>query len=152
MRKYLAWAEATNTPRGDCDVARRILDQYEATVIADLQNLEHRLAELRTHSGVEVFALSDEILERSVELATENLELKPFDQAILAVVLVRAEALRSEGVQDASFCELDSDLQPWDKLGRVKEPLARLYRSAGVWVYGDFALGNPPRRAFPPAQ
>ena len=94
----------------------------------------------------EVFPLSEEMLRRAVDLSTQNLDLKPFDQAILAAVLVRGEALRAEGADEVSFCELDSDLQPWDKNGRNKEPLSGLYDSAGIWVYGDFAMANPPRR------
>jgi len=54
--------------------------------------------------------------------------------------------LRDEGADDLAFCELDSDLQPWDKNGRTKQPLAALYDSAGVWVYGDFAMESPLRR------
>jgi hypothetical protein len=81
-----------------------------------------------------------------VELSFQNLDLEPFDQAILAAVLVRAEALPHQGADDVSFCELDGHLQPWDKNGRSKQPLTALYDSAGVWVYGDFAMESPPRR------
>jgi hypothetical protein len=83
---------------------------------------------------------------RAVDLSTQNLGLKPFDQAILAAILVRGETLRAEGAGEVSFCELDSDLQPWDKNGRNKEPLTGLYDSAGIWVYGDFDMASPPRR------
>jgi hypothetical protein len=87
------------------------------------------------------------MLVRAVELSVQNLDLKPFDQAILAAVLVRAQALRESGADDISFCELDGDLQPWDKNGRSKEPLTAFYDAVGVWVYGDFAMENPPRRS-----
>jgi predicted P-loop ATPase len=147
VRKYLAWAETVKTPRDECEVVRRILDQYEAATIAELEQLEDRLMALRAHPGIEVFPLSDDMLARAVELATENLDLKPFDQAILAAILVQAKALRREGVQDLSFCELDNDLQPWDKQGRTKPFLASLYEDASVWVYGDFVLEHPPKRA-----
>jgi len=86
------------------------------------------------------------MLVRAVELSTQNLDLKPFDQAILAAVLVRAEELGDQGADDVAFCELDGDLQPWDKNGRSKQPLTDLYDSAQLWVYGDFAMENPPRR------
>jgi len=86
------------------------------------------------------------MLVRAVELSTQNLDLKPFDQAILAAVLVRAEELGDQGADDVAFCELDGDLQPWDKNGRSKQPLTDLYNSAQLWVYGDFAMENPPRR------
>ncbi|MBK7926272.1 MAG: hypothetical protein IPJ98_01920 [Bryobacterales bacterium] len=98
------------------------------------------------HSGIEVFALSEAMLAKAVELSTINLDLKPFDQAILAAVLVRAEQLRDLGVDDVVFCELDGDLQPWDKNGRAKQPLQDLYDSAHLWVYGDFAMQSPVKR------
>ena len=84
------------------------------------------------------------MLERAVELSALYLSLKPFDQAILAV-LVRAEELRGAGETDLCFCETDADLQPWDKHGRAKQPLTDLYDTAIVWVYGDFDLRAPER-------
>jgi hypothetical protein len=83
------------------------------------------------------------MLARTIELSTVNLDLKPFDQAILAAVLVKAEQLRNMGAEDLSFCELDSDLQPWDKRGNVKQPLKSLYDSARLWVYEDFLMESP---------
>ena len=130
----------------------RVLDRYESTVRRELDGLETRLQFLLARSGIEIFPLNGEMLRRTVEMSTQKLDLKPFDQAILAAVLVRAEALRIAGADDISFCELDGDLQPWDKNGRAKQPLRALYDAAGVWVYGDFALESPPRRAgFPKA-
>jgi hypothetical protein len=147
LRKYLAWATTDGTVNAeDCGTVRRVLDRYEAAVLTELDNLDVRLRLLQNHPGVEVFPLRDEMLVRAVELSTQNMDLKPFDQSILAAVLVRAEALRDQGAHDVSFCELDGDLQPWDKNGRGKQPLKGLYDSAGVWVYGDFAMENPPRR------
>lgn len=141
VRQYLAWAEETGKPNKDYAKVRRILDQYQTAVTAYLQRLEDRLTELRIQPGMDVFALNDRMLSRAAELATtKNLDLKPFDQAILAAVLVRAESIRKEGADDISFCELDSDLQYWDKHGNAKEPLASLYKAAGIWVYGDFAF------------
>jgi predicted nucleic acid-binding protein len=146
LRKYLAWATTEGTVDAeDCGTVRRVLDQYEAAVLTELDNLDERLRLLPNHRGVEVFPLSDEMLVRAVELSTQNMDLKPFDQAILAAVLVRAEALRDQGADDVSFCELDGDLQPWDKNGDSKQPLTGLYDVARVWVYGDFAMENPPR-------
>jgi hypothetical protein len=149
VRKYLAWATTAGVLNGeDGGTVRRVLDQYETAVLAELGGLDEQLGLLRNHPGIEVFPLSDAMLLRALELSTQNLELKPFDQAILAAVLVRAETLRDQGADDVSFCELDGDLQPWDKDGRSKQPLTGLYDSARVWVYGDFAMENPPR---PPA-
>ena len=146
LRKYLAWATNEGTVGAeDCGTVRRVLDRYEAAVLTELDNLGVRLRSLRTHPGVEVFPLRDEMLVRALELSAQNMDLKPFDQSILAAVLVRAEALRDQGADDVSFCELDGDLQPWDKNGRSKQPLTSFYDSAGVWVYGDFAMENPRR-------
>jgi len=67
------------------------------------------------------------MLERAVDLSSENLYLEPFDQAILAAVLVRAEQLRSAKDHEFSFCEPDGDLQPWGrKRGEPKQPLTDL--------------------------
>jgi len=146
LRKYLAWATTERTVGDeDCATVRRVLDQYEVSVLTELDNLDLRLGSLRNHPGVEIFPLNDEMLVRAVELSAQNMDLKPFDQAILAAIVVRAEALRDQGADDVSFCELDGDLQPWDKNGRSKQPLTNIYDSAGLWVYGDFAMENPPR-------
>ena len=123
------------------------LDQYEAAVLSELDELEARLQSLTEDPGIEVFALTELMLARAVELASLNLDLKPFDQAILAAILVRGEQLRDEGADEIAFCELDSDLQPWDKNGEAKQPLTGLYGSAHVWVYGDFGLNSPERPA-----
>jgi len=150
VRKYLGWATAQRkVPVEDAQTVRRVLDQYEVAVSAELEGLEERLRSLTDRRGVEVFALRAEMLARTVELSTQDLNLKPFDQAILAAVLVRAEQLRDQGEHDISFCEPDGDLQPWDKNGRSKQPLSGFYDSAQLWVYGDFGMENPPRRPFP---
>jgi hypothetical protein len=153
VRSYLDWASRRGKLKPeDSATIRRLLDGYEAAVLADLDRLEERFALLRSHPGVEVFPLSDEMLVRAVDLSEENLDLEPFDQAILAAVLVRAQALRNLGADDISFCELDGHLRPWDRTGRAKQPLAGLYDAAGVWVYGDFAMENPPKRPRSPEQ
>ncbi len=147
IRKYLGWATREGKVEHEsAGKVRVILDQYEAAVSAELDHLDHRLQELTQHSGIEVFALSETMLARAVQLSTMNLDLKPFDQAILAAVLVRAEQLREEGADELAFCELDSDLQPWDNNGRTKQPLMTLYDAASVWVYGGFAMESPLRR------
>jgi hypothetical protein len=147
LRRYLAWASKQGVLTAvDSETVRHVVDRYEATVLGELDHLEERLELLRNHPGIEIFALSEEMLVRAVELSIQNLDLKPFDQAILAAVLVRAQALRDLGADDIAFCELDGDLQPWDKNGRSKQPLSALYDAAGVWVYGDFAMEIPPKK------
>jgi len=144
LRSYLAWASTQGALRvEDSEALRRVLDRYEGTVLAELGHVDERMGFLRKHPAIEVFPLSEEMLAYSLELSLQNLDLKPFDQSILAAVLVRGKALGAAGAYDIAFCELDGDLQPWDKDGRSKEPLTSLYDAAGIWVYGDFAMESP---------
>jgi hypothetical protein len=83
------------------------------------------------------------MLERSIALTTEKFDLKPFDNSILSAVLVRAHELVRGGERDLALCELDRDLQPWDKNGNTKPALAHLYDEAHIWVYGDFTMITP---------
>jgi hypothetical protein len=128
------------------ETSRRVLDRMESRVKADLDGVDDSLDSLRVAKGVEVFNLDQEMLERCASLSYLRLDLKPFDQAILAAILVRAEQLRSKGVDETDFCELDSDLQPWDKDRNPKRQLAELYneaRSLRVRRLLAEALGKP---------
>jgi hypothetical protein len=109
-----------------------------------LDNLDATLEKLKAEKRLEVFALTADMLEKSVALSTE-LDLKPFDNSILAAILVRAEQLKQNGERDLAFCELDGDLQPWDKNGNIKPVLARFYDEAQLWVFGDFTMTTPER-------
>lgn len=149
IKKYLAWAKLHERISDDEDaVVRRILDRFESMVRTELDRLDATLqatlAALRSNPVIEVFALDDEMLERAIDLGASELDLEPYDQAILAAVLVRGSRLRSGGATEVFFCELDSDLQPWDKRGNAKQPLTQMYDDAGVWVYDDFELEEPP--------
>ncbi len=144
VRQFLLWARDSGMVNANEEEAtRRVLDRMEGRVKADLEGLDEALNNLRAAKGIEIFNLSQKMLERCAELAHAKLDLQPFDQAILAATLVRAEELISEGVEQMDFCELDSHLQPWDKDSRPKKPLAELYDRARVWVYGDFLLQVP---------
>jgi hypothetical protein len=147
VRQYLAWARTQGKlSTQDDETVRRVLDQYESQFASELKQLAERLARLREQPGFDLFPLGNSMLARAVDLSLENLDLEPFDQAILAAVLVRADELRSSGADTLSFCELDSHLQPWGgKQGEPKQPLTDLYDAAHVWVYGDFSMENPPR-------
>jgi len=143
LREFLKWARVNGHVEATIDGATRlVLDQFERLVKRDLDNLEARLEGLKAEKGLNVFPLSTDMLERSIALATE-LDLKPFDNSILAAILVRAYELLKEGEPDLAFCELDGDLQPWDKNGNAKPVLTRLYDDARVWVYGDFTMTTP---------
>jgi hypothetical protein len=146
VRKYLAWARTEEKlSTNDDATVRRILDQYERQFAAELQDLDERLALLRQQPGIEVFPLNEAMLERALGLSAHNLDLKPFDQAILAAVLVRASELCAGVADGVSFCELDADLQPWVKKGLRKEPLSALYDSAHISVYDNFSMEDKTR-------
>jgi hypothetical protein len=143
LREFLKWAKANRHLEAKVvDDTRLVLDQFEQLVKHDLDNLEARIEGLKAEKGFHVFPLSQEMLERSISLTTE-LDLKPFDNSILAAVLVRAHGLLKKGETDLAFCELDGDLQPWDKDGNGKPVLTRLYDEARIWVYGDFIMTTP---------
>jgi hypothetical protein len=125
-------------------VVSQALELYRSTVNREIQGLDHLLDAVRTAPGVEAFALSEPMLERAIQLSIDGPDrLKPFDEAILAAVLVRARELRESHPGhpdfDLAFCTLDGDLQPWTRARSRREPLASLYEQAGLQVHGDFA-------------
>ena len=126
------------------------LNLSRATVRRELQSLNDTLDSIRTAPGVEAFALSEPMLERAIQLRADGPGgLKPFDEAILAAILVRARALREHHASDTdfglAFCTRDGDLQPWTREGLPREPLFSLYEREDVGVYGDFSAvaGSP---------
>jgi hypothetical protein len=81
------------------------------------------------------------MLERQISIgAMDDLSLKPYDLAVLAAVIVKSEELQAEGHPWVGFCELDSDLQPWDKSGARKRVLSDLYDDFRIFVYANFLL------------
>jgi hypothetical protein len=110
---------------------------------ADLARLDEAFDNLKAADTIEIFNLTQEMLERCADLSYLKLDLQPFDQAILAAILVRGEQLLAEGEDETAFCELDSHLQPWNKDRNPKELLAGLYDRARIWVYEDFLLQAP---------
>jgi predicted nucleic acid-binding protein len=110
LREFLKWAKANGQLEAKIvEDTRRVLDQFEQLVKQNLDNLEAKLEGLNTEKGFDVFPLSTALLERSISLTTE-VELKPFDNSILAAILVRAHQFLMEGERDLAFCELDGDL------------------------------------------
>jgi len=142
VRRFLLWAKQNHLIEADADeVVRRTLDQMEGLVKRDLEQLNDSLKNLSNQPGLEIFNLTEAMLERSTDLS--HLGLQPFDQAILASILVKSETLKASGIERFAFCEADSDLQPWDRLGDPKEQLVSLYDQAAIWVYQDFLLEKP---------
>jgi len=129
----------------DMDATNRVLNRFESSVISELALLPQILASLRTELSIEAFAMNDSMLSMAVDLASIDLPLQPFDQCVLAAVLVRARELWDAGERELCFCEVDKDLQPWDKPRNRKPLMADLYDQARVWVYGNFELTLPVR-------
>lgn len=146
VRKFLKWGRHNNRITSvDDQTVRKILDQMESQTRTELEDAEATLVELWNLPGLEIFGFSEQMIEKSQALSRLDLGLEPFDQSILAAILVRAEHLRAAGNVELAFCELDGDLQPWDKHRNDKRQLKDLYDPACIWVYSDFALQSPPR-------
>jgi predicted nucleic acid-binding protein len=143
VRAFLRWARRENViSNQEADATRRVLDMMESKIKSELDALDTLFSSRKKTPGLEVLALSQEMLELCTELSYLKLALQPFDQAILASVLVKAKQIAAAGNGPCAFCELDSNLQPWGKEA-PKEKLTQLYDEAKVWVYGDFLLANP---------
>ncbi|WP_445175301.1 hypothetical protein [Microcoleus sp.] len=125
----------------DADAARRVFAQFDGLVANELTKVSERLDELANHPSLNVFPLSEPMLERQISIgAMDALSLKPYDLAVLAAVIVKSEELQAEGHPWVGFCELDSDLQPWDKSGARKRVLSDLYDDVRIFVYANFLL------------
>ncbi|EKV03175.1 hypothetical protein Lepto7375DRAFT_5457 [Leptolyngbya sp. PCC 7375] len=141
LRKFVRWArDEGRINLEDAEAAFRVFNQFDGLVANELTKVSERLEMLASHPGISVFPLSEPMLERQVMIGAMGLSLKPYDLAILAAVLVKSEELQQDGYPWVGFCELDSDLQPWDRLGTRKPILSNLYNDSRVWVYGDFLL------------
>ncbi len=144
VRRFLLWAVGKDLVSAEQDhTVRVVLGIFQNTIKQQMDGLLDSLESLRNRVGVEVFSLDDEIFARIAELSSLDLELQPFDQAILAAVLVGAERLLARGEDEIAFCELDHHLQPWDKNGDPKRLLRDLYEQRRIWVYSDFSLIAP---------
>jgi hypothetical protein len=121
--------------------ANAFLQIFSNTVTAELSRIDQRLEELQTAQGLDVFALDEQMLARSIELRVEvpDPPLKPFDEVILASVLVRAATL-APGTRRA-FCTLDLDLSPIVR-GSVRQHLKAVYEAVQLEVRTTFDLSG----------
>lgn len=141
LRKFVQWAKRQGKlTTEDANAAFRVFNQFDGLVANELTKVPERLIELAEHPNLNVFPLSESMLERQVSIGAMDTSLKPYDMAVLAAILVRAEDLQQQGYSWVGFCELDSDLQPWDKNGVLKPILSDLYKASRIWVYRDFLV------------
>jgi hypothetical protein len=147
IRQFVKWAAAKGKSTSvEREAVLKTLSMFENHVRNELARLDKSLDGLRRKRGVEIFALDDDQLRLSVDLGF-SCDLQPFDLSVLAAILGRADAIRAaEPKATFAFCELDGDLQPWDKQGRAKGQLTALYDPRGIWVYRDFDMVDPPPR------
>ena len=141
LRKFVKWAKKERKlTTEDANASFRVFDKFDGLVTNELRKVPERLIELAKHPNLNVFPLSESMLERQVSIGEMDTLLKPYDMAVLAAILVRAEDLQQQGHSWVGFCELDSDLQPWDKNGVLKPILSDLYNASRIWVYRDFLV------------
>ncbi len=147
LRSYVRWAmEKEIIDAQTAESARTVLSKFEGSVNSELARLNDTLRDIATARGVEIVRLDDDVLDMSLELHFKEIELSEFDRAALAAVLIKGQSLRSSGEADVNFCDLDSNLWPWEKgTGRPRGELRQLYDDAAVWVYSDFTLTTPER-------
>ena len=127
LRKFVQWAKRQGKmTTEDANAAFRVFDKFDGLVANELTKVPERLIELAEHPNLNVFPLSESMLERQVYIGAMDTSLKPYDLAVLAAILVRAEDLQQQEHSWVGFCELDSDLQPWDKNGALKPILSDL--------------------------
>lgn len=141
LRKFVRWAKSNGKVLSqDAEIALKVFDQFDGLVATELTKVSERLRELSELPYLNLFSLSETMLERQVAVGALNLSLKPFDLAIFAAVLVKAEELFAKNNEVVYFCELDSDLHPWDKSGSPKPIIKQLYDDSHIRVYENFDL------------
>lgn len=147
IRRFLTWGQPEKVTKEEADITRVVLDKYVSSIRGDLEQIDHKFRQIASSPFVKVYGLDDAMFDRATALSLAGLAPKPFDHAVLASVLIRAERLWEAGERGISFCEMDGDLQPWDKYGNAKPPLRDAFDQAHVWVYSDFTLTQPQRRS-----
>jgi len=148
IHRYIRWAQKNGELNDEqAEDAHRLAERYIQDIRQELSAVPAILKDIGGLPCLKIFALDDEMLDLANELALTKAAQKPFDHAILAGILVSSRRLWNRGERGIAFAELDSDLQPWGAKGAPKDDLRRLYDEAHVWVYGDFTLQFPPRRA-----
>lgn len=141
LHDFRRWARQNTDMSAEVDrSANELLTRFSNSINADLDNIDARIQTVESASGVNVFALDDAKLQRSLQLRDEvpDAELGPFDEAILGGVLVRATEIGE--AEKILFCTLDRDLSPVDKRGAPRTRLKAIYDAVGIEVRTRFDI------------
>jgi predicted nucleic acid-binding protein len=80
IRQFLLWARDTGVvDAAEDEATRRVLDRMEGREKADLERLNEVFDNLKAADAIEIFNLSQEMLERCADLSYLKLDLQPFD-------------------------------------------------------------------------
>lgn len=134
LRAFQRFVDAEDPHR---DQTLKIIDEFLLASANQDLSVEHRLEQLRAAPGVDVFPLNEEALALSLDLATKDLFLQPFDFSILAAVISHAETVFTEA-DDVLFCSTDGDLRPWTKSKVPKRTLWETYKKRGIRFVDGF--------------
>jgi hypothetical protein len=141
LRAFRLWAQANAKLSASTSAeASTFLDAYVNSVNTDIATLEDRVDAIKTLPGIDVFALDQRMLDRAIALRREVDGLKPFDEAILASILIKAGDQKAGGATSMVFCDLDGDLVPFDRRGNPRKELVTLYAAARITVRQDFLV------------
>ncbi|MFV8753490.1 hypothetical protein ACNOYE_23305 [Nannocystaceae bacterium ST9] len=142
LQQFRKWAvEHGQIDSRESAAANDFLTRFSNTVAMELAHLDDRIAEVANSRGMNVFALDEAMLNRSISLRTEVPDpgLKPFDETILAAVLVRATELAPEHLR--LFCTADLDLSPIVR-NNTRKHLAAVYDQAKIEVRTNFDIDD----------
>lgn len=143
FNEFLKWARINGAVREELISAGfSLVSVFESRVANYIEkDAEKSLEAIRFTPGVKVFPLDEQIISRMLEISVSPFfNLQPMDQAVFASVLAAGKKLYSVSGQTSLFCEMDSDLQPWDKNGDKRPSFFNSYHDAGVRVIEDFVI------------
>lgn len=145
LQDFRKWSAAEGSISGaESRVVNEFLNRYSNTVESEIARLDNRIQQVADAPGVDVFALNDAMLQRALQLRREvQPKLQPFDEAILAGVLVRAAEFGDDGTKRI-FCNMDRDFSPSkNKKPQRESKLITAYQAAKLEFQTHFYLPVP---------
>lgn len=139
LEDFRRWAVANNLlTQAEARAAQPLLEAFRAKAQSGIDTLTTRVDAIANLPGFEVFALTDEMLNKAIALRSVA-DLKPFDETIFAAVLVKAAEVH-EPSDELFFCELDGDLAPFTKKGDPRSQFQAEYDALGIKFRRDFQV------------